>query len=840
MSEYVEKKVTLSNGVELPITEGSVAKYSLMKEDYILLKYNSGAKLSFPYGTTMSTNQGAFDSGAKSIIAPLYELMEPYGISFDSAINGWRYELRFDAWYMRMKDFIFMLPGKDAEGNDYRKEIKWSLTGKIADHLEVINKNLDLAGIKYQGRSLQVVFSPDDRKTIDYNAFTDTAQFVEYDNCNIFDALNNICDKWGCEWYVLAHKIYIGRLESNEDATEITIGTQAKNIEPSSSMGKFANTVYALGGTKNMSSTYGKKLEFEVSKSGNVVTDNNRIMEIDMFSNKSNLISTSRFTYPIDTISVPGQNLSANSLKNLYFDSISGTKRKDISFIDEYKFEYQDSLTPEGQLPKVSTVKLFEEKQNVKVDVPLNFVGTTRLHLYFYAAWISNQSTLQRRITAKISYGGIVIGVMTYGGADVAINSKDKANISHDASGLSVCFSGLISILMDTTKIEEYIPNEKINIEFTCDQPYGFMVFSTNLAGSTSSSLNNRDSLIAFYSTYYSANITLKKVVNGTEDDTVYNATYNKDRKPYYDNESKNITIDNGTTFSTGDKYVIKSGLVTGYIPAKYYSASEDVDIVNLLTEPRVKLPNGALYVQAEGVTRPIEEAVIFDDIYPHTESTITAVKTVDYTETIIDDVTKEPYTKPITAWMFQSDLSFSNDYVPVGGDLHITFSDGDLAGLTFEVVYNPAHAGETWSASGSWFEIYYNEDYGTTLPNNTLKPKTGDKFVLYGFDASFFSASMLKDAEDALEKRALAYLEKLMHNDRMYNVTLNPTYATTSFPELGQKFILDTPDSNSAEMRVLGYEIKLDISVDSPKFICGEQAKYSRLESIEKSISKL
>lgn len=141
-------------------------------------------------------------------------------------------------------------------------------------------------------------------------------------------------------------------------------------------------------------------------------------------------------------------------------------------------------------------------------------------------------------------------------------------------------------------------------------------------------------------------------------------------------------------------------------------------------------------------------------------------------------------------------------------------------------------------------FCIKANETYGIQLPNETLYPKSGDKFVLINYKASsLMEMGIVAQAEERLYTRAMAYLDKISLDAATYNVTLSPEYAKAlieqgKFPRIGQKILLvgDIMDEER-ETRIIGYDMPLDIPYDNPKLVIGESLRYSWRKSMEKRI---
>ena len=102
-----------------------------------------------------------------------------------------------------------------------------------------------------------------------------------------------------------------------------------------------------------------------------------------------------------------------------------------------------------------------------------------------------------------------------------------------------------------------------------------------------------------------------------------------------------------------------------------------------------------------------IEHTEIFDDVFPHRTGEITYVSEAS-TIKFVDNA-----------------MDFNlNDYLLPGITAKVHFNSGDLGGYEFEVsAYN--HSTKEFTI------IAFTDDQGYTMPNDTLKPAIGDKYVL-------------------------------------------------------------------------------------------------------------
>jgi len=127
-----------------------------------------------------------------------------------------------------------------------------------------------------------------------------------------------------------------------------------------------------------------------------------------------------------------------------------------------------------------------------------------------------------------------------------------------------------------------------------------------------------------------------------------------------------------------------------------------------------------------------IEHTEIFNDIYPHREGTISAVDGGDITK------------------FTDSGMDFNlNDYLLSGVTAKLHFNSGNLGGYEFEVAnYN--------NTTKEFTIIAYKDEIGYEMPNATLKPAIGDKYVLLEI---YLPQSYIDTAETALQAKAQAYL---------------------------------------------------------------------------------
>lgn len=294
-------------------------------------------------------------------------------------------------------------------------------------------------------------------------------------------------------------------------------------------------------------------------------------------------------------------------------------------------------------------------------------------------------------------------------------------------------------------------------------------------------------------------------------------------------------------------------------IPSGYFSGAEtDVTTDGIATD-YLMLPNKDVdeegyyskdgYIENVNVVKSdsqsIEGVVKFEDEYPKVSCAVSAIKTYEST------VDNEDGTKnTATFWQVTSKeslvTSFETSWIKKGLTLMIRFESGALSGMEFEVSFKIID-------KVKYFEIVANDTYGRTLPDSAMCPKIGDKFYLYNWDATKITETpLIAEAQEALYVRAKNYYKKSMVDNSNFTCVLDSSkffnHGTYNFHPLGEQVKLINPlfsdiDSDGKHYRnsrIIGMEINLDIPYDSPTYIVGEKAAYSRLGQLEDKVNTI
>ena len=289
--------------------------------------------------------------------------------------------------------------------------------------------------------------------------------------------------------------------------------------------------------------------------------------------------------------------------------------------------------------------------------------------------------------------------------------------------------------------------------------------------------------------------------------------------------------------FSGADADVTTDGIATDYLmlPNKdvdeegYYSKDGYIENVNVVKSD----------------SQAIEGVVKLEDEYPKVDCSISAIKTYEST------VENEDGTKATaTFWQITSKesfvTSFETSWKKKGLTLMIRFESGALSGMEFEVSFKIID-------KVKYFEIVANDTYGRTLPDSAMCPKIGDKFYLYNWDATKITETpLIAEAQEALYIRAKNYYKKSMVDNSNFTCVLDSSkffnHGTYNFHPLGEQVKLINPlfsdidrdGKHYRNSRIIGMEINLDIPYDSPTYIVGEKAAYSKLGQLEDKVNSI
>lgn len=779
MNEVKVKDISGNEIFSTPIDLGSKRKFQLMKEDYVILKFSLVDPVFFKLGYYIDLPNdptGLFD---------IVDLQKP---TYNDSTGGYDYELRLDAYYWKWKNKKFFYTPENAG-----REAGWSLTATLYTHLVVFLKNLSVLGYDYRGTAFKF--------EIDYSVVSQSAKLVTYDNTNLIDALSLMAETWECEWWITNHVIHFGKCEFG-DPIDLESGVNVEAMERSDSQSTYATRIYAFGSTRNIPDTYRKKLVFDVkSVNGRRISDTSRKLDAGYF--------------PV------------SSYRN--DDDIVLSYEKPYSIMTNSPAKYSVLIPVSKNMP---AGKYSIQADNITAGITdPNQVGLTvrNFKSTFSIEYVTGGETKQIEIQTKTEEReGKYTPTVKFDNAIFTLEG--------DASECSIRIDSSVEFIIDEANI---------HFNIAC---YG-VVKNENKG----------------------ADVTVTFISGGNAGKT-FDAVYNPEYKA--GEESNVIELPEGVTASSGDMYTIDN-IIKGKVPTNYFSKDDAELTVSGVVQKRLMLPSDVPYVDAyrysptgeriyigdprydspHNVEMPVEEAVeeivIFEDEYAKYIGSTTEVPEPDIVEEEDSEGNKTGNTHLVYTFKDAGLKDFYDNYRIKGEDIRVIFQTGKLAGLDFVVELKDS------SDSGTTFEIVPNEDYGRLLPDDVLFPQSAhvedgkkipaDTYILYGFDTAFLSEDMLPNAEKELLSTTRKYIKKTMVDPSTYSCTM---MSDVVYDKDGNHRLFEAGDrvnlinkgyfENGRQSRVIGFEYNLDIPYDSPVYMIGETAPYSRIGEIESKIDSL
>ena len=238
-----------------------------------------------------------------------------------------------------------------------------------------------------------------------------------------------------------------------------------------------------------------------------------------------------------------------------------------------------------------------------------------------------------------------------------------------------------------------------------------------------------------------------------------------------------------------------------------------------------------------------VENVVLFDNVYPRRIGTISEV---NETRGNIVDENEKPTgeTYPIFTIRDAGLKNFKKEYLL--DELRLVFQSGSMNGMHFALELKSS------DDTGTVFEIERNQNYGQFLPNDIMKPEKDGTYILYGYDTSFISDTLIGEAEQELLEETQKYVEKSKIDPSVYVCPTNPVRCAGYIDgkhnqqkeidlEIGRrvKLINNAFFKDGRESRIYGFEKKLDNPFECT-YTVGESTQYSRIGDIENRLDEL
>lgn len=225
--------------------EGAIARYELMKEDYVSIKFSLAERIDLKIGDYAEIE------GFKR-----YELVNPYSPAYNENTGGFDYDLRFDAYYYAWRNRIVRyIP------NDSASETSFHLTSSVTTHLNVIINGLNGLGYNYKGEAYRYELRG-------YDKDLSVSKYKEYQNEDFISAMSSLAELFECEWWVEQNTIFFGKLKDNNDPVTFEVGNNVSSISAVENDGDFATRIIAFGSDRNIAATYRKNNSADVVVNG--------------------------------------------------------------------------------------------------------------------------------------------------------------------------------------------------------------------------------------------------------------------------------------------------------------------------------------------------------------------------------------------------------------------------------------------------------------------------------------------------------------------------------------------------------------------------------------------
>lgn len=844
---------------EMPkIYEGCIEKFTLMQEDYIELHFNSVDTIYFPIGSHTTWNDKE------------YYIIEAQQPSYDESTGGYNYELKFEAYYRAWQMKIYKYSPDVDKKNDKdngTREAEFSLTANLENQIITFVRCLNKEGFRYNdNESFDYKLVTDSENAAHKNYFNEV-KTMTYSSVNFIEALNQIADEWDAEWWVEDKFICFGKCQLAGEATDFQLGENVVSMSGSKSETDYATRVYAFGSDKNLPKNYGKGDAVFTMDSNPQFKDNYSYFKTDKplysnFFNKSDRLDnsdpifnlskgtidtlrpagTSNQYYKTNTVESSSILLGSGEYENTKFYLNNNVKSTNFGICINYSFR---NFIGDGY--KFFTITAFvilcgdkdgsKQTFNVGIDVPVENVITS-----------SKKFITEISVNSTNNQGSKYLGDITFD----PFKLNNEQNIS-------------IKILVGVTFTSTSVNG---TIDFGIGYPAG------GFADTLSYFRNSKEVLtrvVVRYQTQEEGNPTdTAEAVLITSAELFPNYGTNYIRfKGIRKYEGRKVTIDN----------IIKSKL-----PSWYFESETDIQnskSIKAIAERRLSLPY-PYYVEASNVpfNSIVEKVLVFDDIYPRIESHITKIEPKPQYVYENDEKTDIKYTE---YYIHTDDFTFDEDYkLDTADKLEIKFLTGALSGLTFKAIFHPKAIFNSEELPQQYFQIERQQfDGGIYLPSDAMHPELGDEFILIGWDASRIEdLGLIKDAERRLAERTRFEIDKMNIDPTTYECTMFSDYTYGTAKETlvtddkgvvltdERGIAIRTDDSASGldeshknifkigqrvkllnaaffengyrDSRIIGYERKMDIPYDSPVYMVGEKAIYSKFSSLEKSIKQI
>ena len=824
---------------EMPnIFVGCIERKELMKEDYVELHFNLAEPVFFPIGSYCTWHD------------KVYQVTEIQSPTYDSNTGGYQYELKLEAYYFAWKNRMYKYKSK----YNNTLEASFNLTADLTQQVDTLVRCLNgVEGMRYNGT--------DEYTYKVHNVKVDGLDKVKtqsYSSVNYIDALAQIAEAWDTEWWVIENVIHFGKCQDAEGTNvDFILGKNVESMDGSKSETDYATRVYAFGSSNNLPANWDKgNVELTVTGLKGTTDSWYFSSEYPFYSEYFDKVSQIKVEKP-----------AVNDFGTISID------KKTFYYSDKYLVGAASGAKTEYiSITAKNAVKLREgshEEQKSGIGLLLSWSTVGPIDSQWY---ISGRIYAIVRCVDSGKGSAVKIGGKEY--ERVLAYKEYSLNLNEYGSGSGQQYN-LYQFCIPSVKLTE---ETSVTIEY-------LLVLSLSARGVEGKlSISDETASLGFATTkddsYTQAECKITFTKTKKEAKAIwYNTT--QYIEPTLDVHTSMFKIaKSAITLKGGEKFTLNN-LVTAKLPTHFFPANkQDAETIKALAETRLTLPSpGYIDTQEAKDGEIVEKVLVFDDIYPRTKSEITEVR--DKLQNVVDE-NKQPTGEKYTEYYIKTN-SFVFDIawqLPNGENMQVIFQSGPLAGLTFDVQFNSSETPTEPTIDHQFFRILRKQfDGGLYLPNKSMHPKEGNEFILTGWDSSRIAdLTLIDNARKELAAETQKQIKKMMIDPNTYECTLfsdiaygvrEKTYITddsgnTLVDDYGNEIVQDYSGSdldaknawdfdlgrrvtmyNAAlfrsgkrESRVMGYEKKMDIPYDSPTYIIGEKATYSKFKDLEKQIN--
>ena len=298
--------------LEVGVNEGSIRKYTLMKEDYIRLKFTTTENTPLLIGDYVDLTNYIAEYGhdkfnnAEDDTTKLFVVDRNFFPTYDSNNGGWKYDVQINAYYYAWDNKLFKYISENSAS-----EIGFNLTSDIEQHAKILKDNFDYGGITYKMNSGEdedgnpiIKEGPIQVAWDDYLS-EKGIKWVHYQSVSILGAIKLIAEAFECEWWIeKKNEVHFGIRnidEENPEEISLTMNEHLAHSSTSKADGVHATRIYPFGGTTNVPKHYRDALEFSVTEAwASDVYDKNKPVKSWMFQERTKMPLK---TYKVDTLS---------------------------------------------------------------------------------------------------------------------------------------------------------------------------------------------------------------------------------------------------------------------------------------------------------------------------------------------------------------------------------------------------------------------------------------------------------------------------------------------------------------------------------------------------------